>query len=116
VKRKIIFYGDFFIDFYSLQEQKIREKIDFVLDLIRSVEIVPIKFLKYLKGTDNLYEIRVSTHKNNLRIFCFFDEGNLIVLINGFSKKSRKTPRKELNMAKKLKEEYFLEKKKRKIK
>ncbi|NOX18913.1 MAG: type II toxin-antitoxin system RelE/ParE family toxin [Chlorobi bacterium] len=116
MKRKIIFYGDFFIDFYSLQEQKIREKIDFVLDLIRSVEIVPIKFLKYLKGTDNLYEIRVSTHKNNLRIFCFFDEGNLIVLINGFSKKSRKTPRKELNMAKKLKEEYFLEKKKRKIK
>ncbi len=115
MKRKILFYGNYFLDFYSRQDLKSKEKIDFVLDLIRNVERVPIKFLKYLEGTDSLYEIRVITHKSNMRIFSFFDEGNLIILINGFSKKSQKTHKKELELAMKLKEEYFLEKSERKI-
>ncbi|MCX6149704.1 MAG: type II toxin-antitoxin system RelE/ParE family toxin [Ignavibacteriales bacterium] len=110
MKRKILFFGDYFLDFYSKQELKTKEKIDFVLDLIRNVERVPIKFLKYLEGTDGLYEVRVLIHKNNIRIFGFFDEGNLIILINGFIKKTNKTPKNELELGIKLKEEYFLEK------
>jgi len=110
VKRKILFFGDYFLDFYSQQDLKTKEKIDFVLDLIRNVERVPIKFLKYLEGTDSLYEIRVLTHISNIRIFSFFDEGNLVILLNGFIKKRKKTPKNELELGVKLKEEYFLAK------
>ncbi|MEW6508506.1 MAG: type II toxin-antitoxin system RelE/ParE family toxin [Bacteroidota bacterium] len=110
MKRKILFFGDYFLDFYSQQDLKTKEKIDFVLDLIRNVKRVPIKFLKYLEGTDGLYEIRVLTHKRNIRIFSFFDEGNLIILLNGFVEKTNKTPKNELELGVKLKEEYFLAK------
>lgn len=72
MKRKILFFGDYFLGFYSKQDLKTKEKIDFVLDLIRNVERVPIKFLKYLEGTDGLYEVRVLTQKSNIRIFSFF--------------------------------------------
>jgi len=116
MKRKILFFGDYFLDFYSEQDLKVKEKIDFVLDLIRNVERVPIKFLKYLEGTDGLYEVRVLTNKSNIRIFSFFDEGNLIILINGFIKKTNKTPKNELELGIKLKEEYFAEKSERKRK
>lgn len=84
MQREIIFYGTHFFDFYSGQDKKVNEKIDFVLDLIRNVDRVSIKFLKYLEGTDGLYEIRVIAQTKSLRIFCFFDEGKLVVLINGF--------------------------------
>ncbi|MEO8233310.1 MAG: type II toxin-antitoxin system RelE/ParE family toxin [Ignavibacteriota bacterium] len=108
MKRKILFY--------SKQYIKTKEKIDFVLDLIKNVERVPIKFLKYLEGTDGLYEVRVITSKRSIRIFSFFDEGNLVILINCFIKKSEKTPKNELELGKKLREEYFLQKIKRKRK
>jgi phage-related protein len=110
VKREILFFGSYFLDFYSKQDLRTKEKIDFVLDLIRTVERVPIKFLKYLEGTDGLYEVRVLTHKSNLRIFSFFDEGKLVILINGFIKKTNKVPKKELELGIRLKEEYFKEK------
>lgn len=116
MKRKILFFGDYFLDFYSSQDLKTKEKIDFVLDLIRNVERVPIKFLKYLEGTDGLYEVRVLTYKSNIRIFSFFDEDDLVILINGFSKKTEKTPKNELELGIKLKEEYFFEKRARNIK
>lgn len=105
-----MFYGEYFLDFYSQQNLKTKEKIDFVLDLIRNVERVPVKFLKYLEGTDSLYEIRILTHKSKIRIFSFFDEGNLVILLNGFMKKTNKTPKNELELGIKLKEEYFFSK------
>lgn len=114
MKRKILFYGKYFLDFYNTQNEKTKEKIDFVLDLIRNVERVPTKFLKYLEGTDGLYEIRVMAVSGSLRIFSFFDEGRQIILINCFTKKKNKTPKSELKKAIKLKEEYFIEKPKRK--
>ena len=116
MKRKIIFYGEYFLDFYSEQNAKTKEKIDFVLDLIRNVERVPIKFLKYLEGTDGLYEVRVAANKKNIRIFSFFDEGNLVILINCFIKKTDKTPKSEMEIGIRLKEEYFSERPERKRK
>ena len=113
MKREILFYGNYFPDFYSIQDNKTKEKIDFVLDLIRNVERVPVKFLKYLEGTDALYEVRVSVESKNIRIFCFFDEGRLIILLNCFIKKTNKTPKKEIVKGIKLKEKYFTEKIKR---
>lgn len=60
-----------------------------------------------MTGTDGLYEIRIEFESNIYRIFCCFDKGNLVVLFNGFQKKSQKTPKKEFDQALKLKEEYF---------
>ena len=113
MKRKILFYGNYFLDFYSKQDDKTKRKIDFVLDLVRNVERVPIKFLKFLEGTDGLYEIRVIASSINIRILCFFDEDHIVILINSFLKKTDKTPKKELEKGLKLKAEYFIEKMKR---
>lgn len=102
MKRKILFYGNYFIDFYSNQDYKTQQKIDFVLDLIRNIERVPIKFLKYLEGTNGLYEVKISAVSKRIRIFCFFDEGNLIIILNCFVKKTDKTPKIEIEQAIKL--------------
>ncbi len=60
-----------------------------------------------MAGTDGLYEIRVEHGSNIYRIFCCFDNGNLVVLFNGFQKKTQKTPLKEIEKALRLKGEYF---------
>ena len=66
-----------------------------------------------MSGTEGLYEIRIEFEGNIYRIFCCFDKGNLVLLFNGFQKKTQKTPKKEIDLAQKLKEEYFEAKKKR---
>ncbi len=106
-KGKITFYGNYFSKFYEAQNNKIRDKIDYVIDIVKYTERVPIQFLKHLEGTEGLYEIRVSTTFKQIRIFCFFDEGRVVVLTNCFVKKTQKTPKKELDLAKKLVKEYF---------
>ena len=110
--RKIIFYKQYFIEFYTKQKPKIQEKIDFVLDLIKNIQRVPEKFLKHIEGSQGLYEIRIKIGTITLRIFCCFDKGNLVVLFNGFIKKSKKTPKTELTFALKLMKEYYDEQKK----
>jgi phage-related protein len=107
MNREIIFHENYFIEFYQQQDVKVKEKIKYVLELIRQVDKVPEKFLKHLTGTDGLYEIRVEFQSNIYRIFCCFDEGNLVILFNAFQKKTQKTPKKELEKAVKLKIEYF---------
>lgn len=111
MERKIAIYGNYYFDFYEEQPGKVKDKIDYVLDLIKYEERVPKKFLKFLTGTDGLYEIRISTVFSSIRIFCFFDEGQLVVLTNCFLKKTQKTPKKHLRLAIKLKNEYFSNKK-----
>ena len=78
-----------------------------MLDIVKHVEQVPIKFLKHLEGTDGIFEIRIITTFKNIRIFCFFDQGNLIILTNCIEKKSQKTPKDSIDLAVKLKKEYF---------
>ena len=80
--REILFWGNDFNAFYNQQELKVRKKIDYVLWLITHTERVPIKFLKYLEDTDNLYEVKISSTFKEIRILCFFDETKMIVLIN----------------------------------
>lgn len=108
--RKVIAYRDHFINFYKAQDHKVQEKIEYVLDLVRFEKNVPKKFFKVLVNTDGIYEVRVITTFKNIRLLCFFDEGNLVVLTNCFLKKTQKTPRKEIKLAEKLKKEYFKEK------
>ena len=109
--RKIIFHGNHFIEFYQNQDLKVKEKIQYVFELIKQVDRVPEKFLKHLTGTNGLYEIRVEYQSNVYRIFCCFDEGKLVVLFNGFQKKTQKTPQKEMDKAEQLMTEYFQNKK-----
>ncbi len=105
--RRIIAYKNYFVDFYKSQESKVQEKIEYVFDLVRFEKQIPKKFFKNLENTDGIYEIRVITTFKSIRILCFFDKGELIVLTNCFLKKSQKTPKKEIKMAEKLKKEYM---------
>ena len=107
VERKIIFHGSNFADFYLEQSTRVQEKIEFVLRIIRQVERVSKKFLSPIEGNDGLYEVKVEYSSNIYRIFCCFDEGNIVVLFNGFQKKTQKTPLKEIEKALRLKREYF---------
>ena len=108
LQRKIIFYKNHFIDFYKNQPEKVQEKIAYVLMILKTVQYVPKNFLTHISGEEGLYEVRVEYESNIYRIFCCFDQGNLILLFNGFQKKSQKTPRNEIKLARKLKNEYFI--------
>lgn len=105
--RKVIVYKEYFLDFYKAQDEKVQEKIGYVLDLVRFEKQIPKKFFKYLENTDEIYEVRVITTFKSIRILCFFDDGNLVILANCFIKKTQKTPMKEINFAEKLKKEYL---------
>ncbi len=106
-ERQILFYESYFQDFFIEQNNKVREKIAYVFKLISSVQNVPTKFLKHIEGTIGLYEIRIEYESNIYRIFCCFDKGNLVILFNAFQKKTQKTPKSEIDLASKLKNEYF---------
>jgi phage-related protein len=111
MERQIIFYESYFQEFFIEQNNKVREKIAYVFKVIISVQNIPAKFLKHLEGTDGLYEIRIEYESNIYRIFCCFDKGNLVVLFNAFQKKTQKIPKNEMDLAIKLKTQYFNSKK-----
>ncbi|MFA5806590.1 MAG: type II toxin-antitoxin system RelE/ParE family toxin [Melioribacteraceae bacterium] len=96
--------------FYKSLDIKTQEKIEYVLDLVRFEKQVPIKFFKFLDNTNGIFEVRVITTFKNIRILCFFDKGELVVLTNCFLKKTQKTPVKEIRIAERLKNEYMTEK------
>jgi phage-related protein len=108
--REVVYYKHYYLDFYKEQTDSVRLKLNWTLSLIATQERVPVKFFKHLEGTDGIYEIRVEVGNNIYRVFSFFDHGQLIVLINGFQKKTQKTPRQEILLATKIKKEYFDEK------
>jgi phage-related protein len=112
--RLIIYFKNYFLDFFEQQTEKVKEKIDYVLFVVTVADRIPQKFFQHLEGTNGLYEIRVEFEGNIYRIFCCFDEGQIVVLFNGFQKKSQKTPTKELDKAVKIMNEYFDEKLKQK--
>lgn len=106
-EREIIFHGKYFQDFYLKVNNQVKEKIGYVFRIIKSVDKVSEKFLKHIEGTEGLYEIRVQVGSNIYRIFCCFDKKNLVILFNAFQKKTNKTPRQEIELAERLKKEYF---------
>lgn len=108
--RTIKIYKDYFNEFYVAQTDAVRRKINYCLNVVRSVDRVPKTILRSMENTDGLYEIRVEVGSNIFRIFCCFDEGSLVILFNGFQKKTQKTPQLQLERAKKIMKEYFKEK------
>lgn len=109
--REVIAYKDYFEDFLRKQTIKVQDKIFKVLEIIETYERVPNQYLKAITGTNGLYEARIKLASDIWRVFCFFDQGKLVILLNGFQKKSQKTPKKEIEKAEKLMKAYFHEKK-----
>lgn len=108
-ERRILVYKDYFLTFYRALEAGAQKKIDYVLDVLKMQDRVSEKFVKYIK--EGIYEIRASYKGNIYRAFFIFDEGNIVMLFNGFQKKSQKTPSKEIDKALELKKEYYAGKK-----
>jgi len=108
--RQIIAYKRYFLAFYEIQTDEVQRKIEWTLNLLRCIERVPKKYFDHITGTNGLYEVRVESGGNIFRIFAFFDKGNLVILGNGFQKKTQKTPKVEIEKAMKIKKEYENEK------
>lgn len=108
--RTVVFYDHYFSEFYLKQRQRVKDKIVWTLRIIETQRHIPTDYLKHIEGTNGLYEIRVQHRGDVFRIFCFFDEGRLVVLANGFQKKTRKTPAEEIQRAIRIKRDYEQEK------
>ena len=105
--RTIKLFRNYYKEFYVAQTDEVRHKINQVLKMIETQRIVPIKFFKYIEGSDGIYEVRVEVGNNIYRVFSCFDKGAVVVLFHGIQKKSQKTPPKEIRRAEAIKKEYF---------
>lgn len=108
--RQVITYKNYFEDFFRAQNPKVQRKIIKVLDIVEQIERIPQSYLKYIEGTNGLFEIRVQLANNIFRIFCFFDGNKLVVLLSGFQKKTQKTPKDEIKRAVKIMNDYYNDK------
>jgi phage-related protein len=108
--RQVIAYKNYFEDFLKNQPQKVQDKIYKIIEAIETLERVPSNYLKHLESTNGLYEARIRLSSNIWRVFCFFDNGNLVILLNGFQKKTQKTPKNEIEKALRLMEQYYNDK------
>lgn|SRR5690606_27243424 len=108
--REVIAFKDYFENFLIAQPKKVQDKIFKIIEAIETLERVPSNYLKFLAGTDGLYEARIQLGSNIWRVFCFFDNDRLVILLNGFQKKTQKTPKNEIDKAQRLMDEYFVTK------
>ena len=113
ILRQVVAYANYFKDFKKSLSKETLQKIYQIFIYIMTQEQVPAKFLKSITGVVGLYEIRVEESGNIYRIFCCMDEGRLVILFNGFQKKSQKTPPEEIERAKRIMNEYFAQKNKK---
>ena len=89
------------------QPIKVQNKIFKIIEAIETLERIPTTYLKLLSGTNGLYEARIQLGTDIWRVFCFFDKGKLVILLNGFQKKTQKTPKNEIEKAINLMKEYY---------
>jgi len=108
--REVIAFKNYFEDFLLDQPQKVQDKIFKIIEAIETLERVPSNYLKHLAGTDGLYEARIQLGSNIWRVFCFFDGDKLVILMNGFQKKTQKTPKNQIDKALNIMSEYYEQK------
>ena len=108
MKRSIATYGGYFERFKETLTPKEQFKLDYIISLLETGDRIPVKFIKYVR--DGLFELRMEYNGNIYRVFFIFDEGQIVVLFNGFQKKTQKTPQSEIDKALKIKEEYYADK------
>lgn len=109
--REIFYYENYYLDFFETLKPEVQKKFNWTLQLIATVEKIPKKYFSHMTNTNGIFEVRVEVGSDIYRVFSFFDKGNLIILINGFQKKTQKAPKKEVELAEKLKNQYFDEQK-----
>ena len=102
-KRGLYFFKDYFEVFFDQQTNRVKNKILWTLKVIEELDQVPENYLKHIRNSSGLYEIRIQAGNNIFRIFCFFDVDNLVVVGHGFQKKSQKTPKQQIERAEKIK-------------
>jgi phage-related protein len=105
MKRRILLYGGYFERFISVLSEKEQLKLQYVVSLLETEDRLPVKFIRFIR--DGLYELRMSCNGNIYRVFFIFDEVAIVVLFNGFQKKTQKTPENEIKKALKIKEAYY---------
>lgn len=105
MKRTIITFGGYFEDFISKLSEEEINKIDYILVLLSNGNQISAKFMKHIQ--DGLFELRAMYNSNIYRVFFCFDEDKIVVLFNGFQKKTQKTPQNEITRALKIKKEYY---------
>jgi putative addiction module killer protein len=103
--REIITYENYYDDFIATLSSEVIKKIHYVFDMLAIKDRVSKKFVEYIR--EGIYEIRIMHNGNIYRIFFIFDEGKLVVLFNGFQKKTQKTPESEIQKAIRIKKEYY---------
>jgi phage-related protein len=108
MNRRILTYGGYFERFIESLSYKEQQKVKHGLLLLKTLDKIPTKFVKYIRG--GIYELRTEYNGNIFRVFFIFDEGNIVVLFNGFQKKTQKTPEKEIELAIRIKERYYEDK------
>ena len=96
--REIIAYKNYFEDFLKKQPIKVQNKIFKILEAIETLERIPTTYLKSIVETKGLYEARIQIGTDTWRVFCFFDKGKLVILLNGFQKKTQKPPTREIHV------------------
>lgn len=110
MERRVKAYKDYFLKFINSLNDSQARKVFYVIDMLKSQERLSEKFVKHLE--DGIYELRVEYAGDIFRVLFIFDEGQIILLFNGFHKKTQKTPLKEIELAKKLRREYYDDKSK----
>ena len=109
--REIRLFKSYFKDFYVAQTEVVRNKINYVLRLIETQRVIPVKFFRNIENSEGIYEIRIEMQGNIYRIFCCLDGGALVILFHGFQKKTQKTPKRQIKRAEAIRKEYFESKK-----
>jgi phage-related protein len=108
--RNIFYYKKYYLDFFATLNPEVKRKFNCTLKLIATIDRVPVKYFRHIESSSGLYEIRVEVGSNIYRVFSFFDKEQLVIILNGFPKKSQKTPKNEIDLVEKLKKQYFDEK------
>ena len=105
--REVVEFENHFSEFLKKQSIKVQNKIFKIIEAIETLERVPSIYLKMIVGTKGLYEARIQLGSDIWRVFCFFDNGKLVILLNGFTKKTQKTPKSEIETALQLMQKYY---------
>ncbi len=108
MKRKLIAFRNYYKDFMETLNNDEQTKVRKALLILENEEKIPYHYIKFIR--DGIYEFRVNYGTNEFRLFFIYDGNTIVVLFNGFKKKTQKTPQKEIEKAIKLKKEYYEQK------
>ena len=98
--REVIYFDDYYLDFFNSQKEAVQKKFNWTLQLISTQDRIPEKYFKHITGSDGIFEVRVEVGSDIFRVFSFFDVGKLVILVNGFQKKRKKHQRQKLKKLK----------------